>query len=86
MHLEVHQSKDGGEDYICHLCPKKFKSKVYLQKHLERHENKKRRKKKRKMKKEGEESNSEDVKAEDGSEMDANGDGDTIGNGMLFCI
>jgi len=48
MHLEVHRASDGGDEYVCHLCPKKFKSKSYLQKHLERHENKRRRKKKKK--------------------------------------
>ena len=53
MHLEVHQSKDGGEEYVCHLCPKKFKGKIYLQKHLERHENKRKRRKKLKLEKEG---------------------------------
>ena len=47
MHLEVHRASDGGDEYVCHLCPKKFKAKGYLQKHLERHENK-RRKRKRK--------------------------------------
>lgn len=49
MHLEVHRASDGGDEYVCHLCPKTFKSKVYLQKHLERHENR-RKKKKKKMK------------------------------------
>ena len=81
MHLEVHQSKDGGEEYVCHICPKKFKSKIYLQKHLERHESKKRRKKKRKMKKEGEENNGEDMKAEDGGDTIV--DGDTLVDGEI---
>ena len=44
----MHRASDGGDEYVCHLCPKKFKSKGYLQKHLERHENKRRRKKKKK--------------------------------------
>ena len=61
MHLELHQSKDGGSEYICHLCPKEFKSKGYLQKHLERHESKRRRRKKHKEKKEGDEVNNTDV-------------------------
>ena len=52
MHVEVHQSKDGGDEFVCHLCTKRFKSKIYLQKHLERHENKRRRKKKRKKERE----------------------------------
>ena len=52
MHLEMHQSKDGGDEFVCHLCTKRFKSKIYLQKHLERHENKRRRKKKRKKERE----------------------------------
>lgn len=47
MHLEVHRASDGGDEYVCHLCPKKFKAKGYLQKHLERHENKRRKRKKR---------------------------------------
>ena len=47
MHLEVHRASDGGDEYVCHLCPKKFKAKGYLQKHLERHENKRRKRKKK---------------------------------------
>ena len=47
MHLEVHRASDGGDEYVCHLCPKKFKGKGYLQKHLERHESKRRRRKRR---------------------------------------
>lgn len=61
MHLELHQSKDGGSEYICHLCPKEFKSKGYLQKHLERHESKHRRRKKHKEKKEGDKVSNTDV-------------------------
>lgn len=59
MHLEVHQSKDGGDEFVCHFCPKKFKSKIYLQKHLERHENKRKKKKKKKRGKDGEGNNGE---------------------------
>ena len=57
------------------MCPKKFKSKGYLQKHLERHENKR---KKRKRRKEGE---SAKELGEGGSkDVHSNGEGGDIGS------
>jgi len=74
VHLEVHQSKDGGDEYVCHVCPKKFKSKIYLQKHLERHENKRRKKKKKKLQLKDGEMIEGDECIEDDGDIDSTGD------------
>lgn len=80
MHLEVHQSKDGGDEFVCHFCPKKFKSKIYLQKHLERHENKRKKKKKKKRGKDDEGNSGEG--GEDVGDNESAGD-NTL-DGMIF--